>query len=142
MCKVIEKYPVGNKTQKDKFKSHVLITNRRIYYFNTKSRKSPVLQYFPLELSGIKKDNSLHFSYGLKGIYFTLIIADEYESREVFNERKKKFDATMIPILIGRYNEYIKETEGEDLKLFARGYRKKIIKRIPKLEERLQSKYS
>lgn len=79
---------------------------------------------------------------GLTGIYFTLLIADEYESREGFNERQEKFDATMIPILIGRYNEYVKETEGKDLKRFARGYRKKIVKRIPELEQRLQSKYS
>jgi hypothetical protein len=95
----------------------------------------------PLELVEIKKDNKLYVSYGAKGIFFTLIIADEYESRETFDERKKKFDATMIPILLNRYKEYIEESEGEDLKFIQRGYLKKVKKRVPKLEQRLQSKY-
>ncbi len=158
ICKVVEKYEKGpgtTRTKKVRYTSHALITNKKIYYLRNKSSlagkivrklftdgegKSPDLQYIPLNSMVIKSDNRLHYVLTL-GIDFTLVIQMEYESQEAFNERKEKFGAFMLPLLIKAGKEHLKEKEGKDHKFFERAFLKKLKKRIPKMEKQLKTKY-
>jgi hypothetical protein len=45
MCKVMERYQVGTRTQKDKYKSHILITNKKVYYLKPQKKTFNITIY-------------------------------------------------------------------------------------------------